>query len=383
MFAAGPPLNAIVANPPPPSPAVYTYHDITDLNNKPWDFLTRADQARWVIASSADTNHKRIDVSVNTALLLMDLFEDKAFFFGWEQLVSVPLSGNGLFGPASATLSNGKPVMSVNITAQANVLCQWMSVLLLACQHYPQWFYGGDTQQLDAPFAPPDNRLVVAIDPNAPDNLGLVGCYKIQLCILDKLILLTIRNHITQESSKTFLTHKHEFVFRDKKSASVILSGLILLCKIIEISKPKTIIKVPHLEVELDSIKLWPDMENNLCNLTSKMLQVLQEIHAKSGILSYTKHRFITNVFHASLTSPTKKFVTFVDTLKNCWIMEEVTNQATILTSLDKMYKNMGDDGTWVNSNDKDTKIVALTTQLKQTTKKLNELEKNVHTPTK
>jgi hypothetical protein len=135
-FATGPPPNAIVANPPPFVPIVYTYNGITDLNNKPWDLSTRADQACWVVALSADSNHKRINVSVNTALLLMDLFKDKAFFFGWEQLVSVPLSGNGLFGPASAsaTLSNGKPVMSVNITARANVLRQWTSVSLLACQ---------------------------------------------------------------------------------------------------------------------------------------------------------------------------------------------------------------------------------------------------------
>ncbi len=191
---------------------------------------------------------------------------------------------------------------------------------------------------------------MVAIDPNAANNLGLVRHYKIQLCILDKLVLLTIRNNITQDSFKTFLAHKHEFAFRDKKSASVLLNGLILLCKIIEISKPKTIVEVRHLEVELDSIKLWPDMENNVRNLTSKMLQVLQETHAESGVLSYTEHRFITNVFCASLTSPTKKFVTFVDTLKNRWIMEEVTDQATILTSLDKMYKNMVADGTWVTA---------------------------------
>jgi hypothetical protein len=255
-FAAGPPPNAIVANPPPPVPVVYTYNDITDLNNKPWDLSTCADQARWVVALSANSDHKRIDVSVNTALLLMDLFEDKAFFFGWEQLVSVPLSGDGLFGPASAILSNGKPVMSVNITTRAIFLCQWTSVLLLACQRYAQWFYGGDTQQLDAPFAPPNNCLVVAINPNAPNNLGLVRRYKIQLHILDKLVLLTIRNHITQESFKTFLAHKHEFVFRDEKYASVVLSELILLCKIIEISKPETIVEVCHLEVELDFIKL-------------------------------------------------------------------------------------------------------------------------------
>jgi hypothetical protein len=112
-----------------------------DLNDKPWDLSTCADQARWVVASSADPDHKQIDILVNTALLLMDLSEDKAFFFGWEQLISVPTNGDGFFGPISATHFNGKPVMSVNITAQANILQQWMSVFLLACQRYVQWFY--------------------------------------------------------------------------------------------------------------------------------------------------------------------------------------------------------------------------------------------------
>jgi hypothetical protein len=319
----------------------------------------------------ADSDHKHINVSVNTALLLMDLFEDKAFFFGWEQLISVPISSDGLFGPASATLSNGELVMSVNITARSNILRQWTSIPLLACQCYVQWFYGGNAQRLDVPFAPPNACLVVAIDPNAPDNFGLVHRYKIQLCILDKLVLLTIRNHITQDSFKTFLAHKHEFVFWDKKSTSIVLSG-----------KPETIVEVRHLKVEPDSIKLWPDMKNDLRNFTSKILQILQEIHAKSSVLSFTEGCFITNIFCASLTSPTKKFVTFFDTLKNRWIMEEVTNQATILTSLGKMYKNMVANGTWVNNN-KDTKIVTLTTQLKQATKKLNKLEKKIQNPTK
>jgi hypothetical protein len=72
----------LVANPPLPVPVVYTYNNIMDRNNKPWDLLTCADQARWMVTSSADSDHKRINISVNTALLLMDLFKDKAFFFG-------------------------------------------------------------------------------------------------------------------------------------------------------------------------------------------------------------------------------------------------------------------------------------------------------------
>ncbi len=89
LLLYGPPLNAsgfplLVANPPPPVPVVYTYNNITDLNDKPWDLLTRADQVCWIVTLSADFDHKRINVSINTTLLLMDLFEDKAFVFGWE-----------------------------------------------------------------------------------------------------------------------------------------------------------------------------------------------------------------------------------------------------------------------------------------------------------
>ncbi len=40
-------------------------------------------------------------------------------------------------------------------------------------------------------------------------------------------------------------------------------------------------------------------------------------------------------------------------------------------------------NGSWVNSNNKDMKIVALTTQLKQATKKLNKLKKKVQNPSK
>jgi hypothetical protein len=41
--------------------------------------------------------------------------------------------------------------------------------------------------------------------------------------------------------------------------------------------------------------------------------------------------------------------------------MEEITTSSDIIVKLDKMHKNMVADGSWVTTNEKDTKIVALT----------------------
>ena len=85
----------------------------------------------------------------------------------------------------------------------------------------------------------------------------------------------------------------------------------------LEVSKPETIVEVRHLEKQLDEITLWPEHKNNVRLLTTKMITILQEIHAKSGATSYTDQRFITNLFRALSSYPTEKFLLFVDQLKN------------------------------------------------------------------
>ncbi len=60
-------------------------------------------------------------------------------------------------------------------------------------------------------------------------------------------------------------------------------SGLVLMRKMLDVCKPETIVEVRHLEKELDSILLWPTHKNNVRLLTTRMMTVLQEIHAKTG----------------------------------------------------------------------------------------------------
>jgi len=148
--------------------------------------------------------------------------------------------------------------------------------------------------------------------------------------------------------------------------------------KMLDVCKPETIVEVRHLEKELNTIVLWPTHENNVHLLTTRMMTLLQEIHAKTGTHSYTDQRFVTNLFRALETSPTEKFLSFVDQLKSSWIMEDISLPSEIIKKLDKMHYNMVANGSWINTKEKDTKIVVLTTMVNDMKMKYGALAKKV-----
>jgi hypothetical protein len=168
---------------------------------------------------------------------------------------------------------------------------------------------------------------------------------------------------------KLFLAHKNDFSFTDKKTWNKVHSSPILMRKMLDVCKLELIVEVYHLEKELDTVVIWHMHENNVCLLTTWMMTVLQEIHPKTGKDSYTDQRFITNLFRALKTSPTKKFLAFVDQLKSQWIMEDILEPAEIIQKLTKMHCNMVADGSWLNTNEKDTKIMVLTLAIQEVKK--------------
>jgi hypothetical protein len=56
--------------------------------------------------------------------------------------------------------------------------------------------------------------------------------------------------------------------------------------------------------------------------------------------------------------------------------MEDITLPSNIIQKLDKMHRNMVVDGSWLITNEKDTKIVALTSAMQEVKKKYGELAK-------
>ena len=107
-------------------------------------------------------------------------------------------------------------------------------------------------------------------------------------------------------------------------------------------------------------------------------MTILQEINAKTGKDLYTNQRLITNLLCVLETSPIKKFLSFVDHLKSSWIMEDISLPFDIIQKFDKMHHNMVADGSWNNTNEKDTKIMVLTSMVNNMKTKYGMLAKKV-----
>jgi hypothetical protein len=328
------------------------YNDITSPFDKPWDLSQKADQECWLVASKAASDHVRFDVSVATAKTFLKFLKDKSEYYCWGLLVTIPIDGDGLFNGTKAKLANGKDTMKIEFGTKVHLLTQWTKVSITKCQQFVQWYNGDDSMLLSSPFEPdPTKRKVVTLNCNEDNNKGLICHHKVQLRIIDQLILHVLKNHLTTSTYKSFLAHKNEFSFLDEKTGNNIYSGLVLMRNRLDVCKPETIVEVCHLEKELDTIHLWPTHKNNVRLLTTRMMTLLQENHAKTGKHSYTNQRFLTKLFCALELSPTKKFLSFVDQLKSQWIREDITLPSDIIQKLDKMHRNMVADGSWLNTN--------------------------------
>jgi len=346
-----------------------------------WDLSQKANQERWLDASKVTSDHVCFDLSVTTADQFLKLLKvkDKSESIRWGLLMSVPIVGDGSFNGTKDKLANGEETMKVEFTEKVNLLTHWTKVPTAKCQQFAQWYNGDDIVLLSEVFeADPVNRKVVALDCNDNSNKRLIRHYKIQLRIINQLILHVLENHLTTSTYKSFLTHKNDFSFIDEVLGNEIRSGLVLMRKMLDVCKPETIVEVHHLKKELDRIVLWPTHENKVRLLTTRMMTLLQEIHAKTRMHSYTDQRFITNLFRALETSPTKKFVSFVDQLKSSLIMEDISLPSEIMKKLNKMHHNMVADGSWINTNEKDTKIVALNPMVNDMNMKYGALAKKV-----
>ena len=171
------------------------FNNITSPFDKPWDLSLKADQERWLVASTASSDHVRFDVLVATATPFLELLQDKSEYYRWGPLMSVPIDGDGAFDKNSTSLSGGETVMKVNFLTRVDLLTHWTKVSTDHCQCFVQWFNRADDMKLDAPFGEAVDQKVVRLDCSPTDNIGLVRRFKVQLRIIDQLILHVLKNH--------------------------------------------------------------------------------------------------------------------------------------------------------------------------------------------
>jgi hypothetical protein len=69
------------------------FNDITIPFDKPWDLSLKADQERWLVASTASSDHVCFGISVAMATAFLELLQDKSEYYRWGPLMTVPIDG--------------------------------------------------------------------------------------------------------------------------------------------------------------------------------------------------------------------------------------------------------------------------------------------------
>ena len=113
--------------------------------------------------------------------------------------------------------------------------------------------------------------------------------------------------------------------------------------------------------------------DNNFHTLSTKLEELQQEINAEKGDDFCKDDKLLTELFHAAEATTNKAFALDICTTKNAWITGKQTDKNAIINDLNVFYRNMVAEGSWKKTSTSNSKIIALTTQVANLKKQLNE----------
>ena len=247
--------NATNARRPAPTPL---YTTVTNTYKASWNLGDTKQMATFVRAAEPESDHVRFNVGVPNASTLMDLVDDKASLYRWDHLMNVPVEGTGVIALLPEVLVNGTKFCDAGFTKFMNPALYYTTRNLKHCQQYVLWYNGCESAKLDKTFRKDFKTLFIeSVNTNhATENIRLSNQWNIQLRTISKLVLRTLRSHITLASFKSFMPYKISFDFLYRMTGVVKYNGLIILRMMIKISKPDTVTNIPDIEIVLDVNKV-------------------------------------------------------------------------------------------------------------------------------
>ena len=156
--------------------------------------------------------------------------------------------------------------------------------------------------------------------------------------------------------------------------------GLVKLKLAIEIINPMLVVDHAKKEKELESLTL-SQCGNNVHTFLTTLQEKRNLINASlPDKEEYPKSRFTTKMFDHLEKTTCKDFLANVKGAQSRWIRNPASfDQATEIEELIKLYTNFVSTGAWAKANDKNTKMMALATELYK--EKLNNSRSKDETP--
>jgi hypothetical protein len=137
------------------------------------------------------------------------------------------------------------------------------------------------------------------------------------------------------------------------------------------IVKPNDVIDIKDLQNKMEKMTLLT-CNNNFHKLATSLEELQQEINAEKGKDILKVNKVLTKLFCAAKTTTNKPFTINISLAKAAWITGKQIDKNKIIQDLCILYRNSVADGSWSRVSSANSKIIALTTQVKSIQNKLS-----------
>jgi hypothetical protein len=135
--------------------------------------------------------------------------------------------------------------------------------------------------------------------------------------------------------------------------------------------KPNVVVDVKDLQTKMEKMTLIT-RDNNFHSLATSLEELQEDINAEKGKDFLKDDKLLTELFRAPETTTNKLFAINISLAKTAWITGKQMDKNTTIQDLCILYRNSVADGSWSRVSSADSKIIALTTQVKSLQDKKN-----------
>jgi len=343
--------------------SVSPYDNFLDLSLKDMKYI-------WREMVKKDDDQEALDMTVTKSKAVVDFFQDKAITYRWRRLANIPTSGTGMVNGATALTPGGKDTYSVDLSDHKNLIDEYQHLTLEDVMAFASWFMG-DINEPRTVRALNDMKMRF-LDLEAAGNAGYVARFKQECRQVSCLIWHTIKNNFTSTSWKSLLVRKKEFSYECTETGQIEYEGFTLLWMIYNYVKPNVIVDINELQQKMEKITIL-SAGNDFLTLSTKLEELQQEINSEKGDEFLKDDKFLTELFRACEATTNELFATDVRQAKRNWMTGKVRDKATIIQDLSAIYRNMVADESWNKVSSADSKIIALTTQVRDLKKQIGQ----------
>ena len=301
----------------PPMAAKSSSH-LTNIYDGFINLDTRAGRSDFHTLQELPSDWTGVDISMDNEEAIVRLFELKEKSYGFSNILHVPTSGTGAPHANPLSLLTGEEIYSADLGNHLSMISDFPN---LTTDHVLAWdaYIYGDVNAGLVKLPPNTPRVAKLLDRKAAGNLGLIANFKHEIRIRSQLLLLIIQQAFIPSSLQTFFVDKTTLEWKDEVTGKTIVSGLVLLWRILESIMPNTVVDTDKLEALIEKTMLIPHAQNSVRELFGTTNTALEKLRKKNGAGCYNDKRYISALFNALLTSTNEMFLRYIEQLKLKW----------------------------------------------------------------